>query len=92
AATHPGLGWGLAIAIAGIAGLPPFALFASEFLLVTETARAAWWLLAPLGLGLFLAVAAKIATLQRLCLGDPTPDAPAAMAPHAALAAIVPLW
>ncbi|MCV5372457.1 proton-conducting transporter membrane subunit, partial [Escherichia coli] len=47
AATHPGLGWGLAIAIAGIAGLPPFALFASEFLLVTETARAAWWLLAP---------------------------------------------
>lgn len=91
-ATHPGLGWGLAIAIAGIAGMPPFALFASEFLLVSRTAAEAWWLLPPLALGLLLSVAAKIVTLQRLCLGDPTPDVAAAPGPAAALTAVVPLW
>jgi hydrogenase-4 component F len=92
AASHPALGWGLAIAIAAIAGMPPFALFASEVLLVTQTAALAWWLLPVLGLGLFTAVAAKIVTLQRLCLGDPTPDAPGAPGGRAALAAILPLW
>lgn len=90
AASHPALGWGLAIAIAAIAGLPPFLLFGSEFLLLTETAARAAWLLPPLALGLFLAVAAKIVTLQRLCLGDPTPDA--AAVPGGGLTAIVPLW
>ncbi|MBX9701906.1 MAG: hydrogenase 4 subunit F, partial [Acetobacteraceae bacterium] len=90
--THPALGWGLAIAIAGIAGMPPFALFASEFLLVQRTAAEAWWLLLPLGLGLFGAAVAKITTLQRLCLGDPTPDAPAAPGRAEALTALVPLW
>jgi hydrogenase-4 component F len=90
--THPALGWGLAIAIAAIAGMPPFAVFASEFLLVTQTAAQAAWLLLPLGLGLFVAVAAKIVTLQRLCLGDPTPDGPAPPGPGAALTALVPLW
>ena len=91
-ATHPALGWGLAIAIAAIAGLPPFALFASEFLLVTATASVAWWLLPLLGLGLFTAVAAKVATLQRLCLGDPTPDAAAGPGRMESLTAIAPLW
>lgn len=80
AASHPGLGWTLAVAIAAVAGLPPFALFASEFLLVTEAAARWWWLALPLALGLFTATAAKIDALQRLCLGEPTPDAP--IEPH----------
>lgn len=94
AATHPALGWGLAVAVAALAGLPPFVLFASEFLLLTETAARAWWLLPPLGLGLFAATAAKVAVLQGMCLGDPTPDVPEARRPGraAALSALVPLW
>lgn len=92
AATHPGLGWGLAVAIAAIAAMPPFLPFASEFLLVTETAAQAWWLLAPLGLGLLVAVAAKIATLQGLCLGDPTPDTAPPPTTLETLTAVAPLW
>lgn len=74
-ASHPALGWSLVVAIAAVAGLPPFALFASEFLLLTETAARLWWLAAPLGLGVFIAMAGKINVLQQLCLGEPTPDA-----------------
>ena len=93
AATHPALGWGLAVAIAAVAGLPPFALFASEFLLLSETAARAWWLVLPLGLGVFVAAAAKIAALQGLCLGDPTPEAGGIPPdPRAGLLAVAPLW
>jgi hydrogenase-4 component F len=63
------------VAIAAVAGMPPFALFASEFLLLTETAARFWWLALPLGLGLFIAVTAKVNVMQQLCLGDATPDA-----------------
>ena len=35
--THPVLGWGLVAGVAAIAGLPPFGVFTSEFLVVTST-------------------------------------------------------
>lgn len=89
--THPGLGWGLAIAIAAIAGLPPFALFASEVRLLTATAAASPWLAAALGVGLALAVTALVGVLHRLCFGDPTPDGGPAASVHG-LAAVVPLY
>jgi hydrogenase-4 component F len=73
--SDPALGWGLAIAIAAVAGLPPFLLFASEFLLLVEAAARLPWLLVPLLAGILLAAIAKIGVLQRLCLGAPTPDA-----------------
>jgi hydrogenase-4 component F len=47
------------------------------------------WLLVPLGLGLLTAAAAKVEVLQRLCLGDPTPDAGP---PRRGLTTLVPLW
>ena len=72
--SHPALGWSLVVAIAAVAGLPPFALFASEFLLLTEAVARWWWLGLALGFGVFVAVAAKINVLQLLCLGDATPD------------------
>ncbi|WP_439599278.1 proton-conducting transporter transmembrane domain-containing protein [Falsiroseomonas sp.] len=78
AGSHPGLGWGLALGIAGLAGLPPFSLFVSEFRLVTAAAATQPWLLLPLGLGLLLAGAALVRALQALCLGPATPDAPVA--------------
>ena len=40
--THPVLGWGLALGVVAIAGLPPLGIFMSEFLVVSSTfARAA---------------------------------------------------
>src|SRR6201999_4029729 len=35
--THPLLGWGLVAAVAAIAGLPPFGVFTSEFLVISST-------------------------------------------------------
>jgi hydrogenase-4 component F len=89
---HPALGWSLILAIAAVAGLPPFALFASEFLLLAETAARTWWLLPPLVLGLLLATAAKIRAMQQLGLGAPTPDAGGPMGPYAGLATLAPIW
>jgi hydrogenase-4 component F len=96
AASRPTLGWGLVAAIAAVAGLPPFALFASEFLLLTEVVSRQWWLSLPLGLGLLAAAAAKIHTMQALCLGEATPDARDSGAPpgrrRAEALALGPLW
>ena len=35
--THPVLGWGLVLGVVAIAGLPPFGIFMSEFLVVSST-------------------------------------------------------
>jgi hydrogenase-4 component F len=92
ATNHPALGWSLVIAIAAVAGLPPFSLFASEFLLLTETAAQFWWLALPLALGVFIAVAAKIGVLQQLCLGEPTPDAPSPPDRRSFATTLGPIW
>jgi hydrogenase-4 component F len=71
----------LAAAIVAIAGLPPFGLFVSEFMIMTETMRRLPLLVIPLALGLLVGAWAMFARLQSLCLGPPTPDggiAPAA--------------
>ncbi|MBP0463547.1 hydrogenase 4 subunit F [Roseomonas sp. PWR1] len=91
-ATHPALGWGLALAIAGIAGLPPFLLFASEIRLLTAAAGQAPWLALALALGMVTAFAALITVLQALCFGPPTPDAAGALDGWREAAAAAPLW
>ncbi len=73
-ATHPALGWGLALAIAAIGGMPPALLFVSEFRLLATAAAEAPWLAIPLALGMVTALAALITVLQGLCFGTPTPD------------------
>lgn len=66
-ATHPRLGVPLAIGMLAIAGLPPFGLFASEFLLISATLRTATaWLALPLLLGLLLAAGALLLRLGAL--------------------------
>jgi hydrogenase-4 component F len=95
AASHPALGWGLALGIAGLAGMPPFALFVSEFRLVAEAAARLPWLVPVVGLGLLVAAAALIRTLQALCLGEPTRDNPVPGAyalPGGLLWATGPVW
>ena len=92
ATSHPALGWSLVVALAGVAGMPPFALFASEFLLLSETVARWWWLALPLGLGVFIAVAAKVNVLQQLCLGTPTPDVGPPPGRLAFLTTLGPIW
>jgi len=94
-ASHPALGWGLGLGIAALAGMPPFALFASEFRLVSEAAARNAWLILPLGLGLLTAAAALVRALQNLCLGPPTPDRPVPGAfglPGGLAWAVGPIW
>jgi len=95
AASHPALGWGLALGIAGLAGMPPFALFVSELRLVVAAAAEVPWLVLPVALGVFVAAAALIRALQLLCLGEPTRDKPvpgAFAVPGGLLWATGPVW
>lgn len=87
ARSHPALGWGLAFAMAGLAGLPPFALFASEALMALAAGRDAPAVLLLLLPGLLLAGLAILAAMQRLCFGPAKPPGEAA-----GWAALAPLW
>jgi hydrogenase-4 component F len=90
--THPALGWGLAIAILAIAGMPPFVIFASEFRMMSVAAAEFPWLAILLALGMVTALAALITVLQGLCFGAPTPDAAGALDGWREVAAAAPLW
>lgn len=72
--SHPALGLPLAAGMIALAGLPPFGLLASEFLILAELARVAPALLLPVGAGLVAGAWAMAARMQGLCLGPPTPD------------------
>ena len=88
-ASDPWLGWGLALAIGAIAGLPPFLLFASEYGVLTAAVAAQPWLAVALVLGLVVAMTALIHTLQALCFGAASPDL---VATGNGLAVLAPLW
>ena len=53
--TQPGVGWGLLLGVAAIAGFPPFGLFTSEFLLLSATMETWPWLAPTLLIGLAVA-------------------------------------
>ena len=89
ATSHPALGWGLALAMAALAGLPPFSIFASELLLASAMGRQSPWLLPLLIFGLLVAGTALLHAMQRLCFGLPTPDV---QPMRAGLATLLPLW
>jgi hydrogenase-4 component F len=71
--THPVLGWTLVVGVAAIAGLPPFGVFMSEFLVVSSTFARSPWLAIPLVLGLLIGFGALILRVQGLAFGEPTP-------------------
>ncbi|MDR3513597.1 MAG: hydrogenase 4 subunit F [Caulobacteraceae bacterium] len=76
--THPVLGWALVVGVLAIAGLPPFGIFTSEFLVVTSTFARQPLLAAPLVFGILVAFGALLLRLQGLAFGEPSPgDAPA---------------
>jgi hydrogenase-4 component F len=69
--SNPMLGWGFVFGIVAIAGLPPFGIFTSEFLIVTSTIAREPFLAAPLVLGLLIGFAALILRLQSIAFGEP---------------------
>ncbi len=66
----PAIGWGLMVGTLAILGMPPFGVFASEFLILTTAMRDQPWatpfLLAALG----LAFAAVFSKVQPMAFGD----------------------
>jgi hydrogenase-4 component F len=69
--THPVLGWGLLIGVFAIAGMPPFGIFMSEFLVVSSTFARAPLLAIPLVFGLLVALGALLLHVNGIAFGDP---------------------
>jgi hydrogenase-4 component F len=84
----PRLGWAFVAATAAMAGLPPFGLFASEFLILTSAAAHQPWLAVALALGMMIAFAALLRQLQPVILGK----APAVARQPEQLLALWPSW
>ncbi len=82
--TNKYLAWLLGFCVFALAGLPPSGLFASEFMIVSQTIQRAPWLSLPLGLGLVLCAIAIVRNIGPLVFGS----APAGTKPVRAGAAI----
>jgi hydrogenase-4 component F len=70
--THPVLAVGLALGVVAIAGLPPFGVFLSEFMLVSSTFSRQPWLAVVLVVGLLIAFSALLYRLQQVLFGEPS--------------------
>jgi hydrogenase-4 component F len=69
--THPLLGWTLAAGVLAIAGLPPFGLFTSEFLLVSSTFARQPVLAVLVVCGLLVAFGALLLRMTAVAFGTP---------------------
>jgi hydrogenase-4 component F len=67
--SHPVLGWGLVLGVVAIAGLPPFGIFMSEFLIISSTFAREPLLAIPLVLGLLIGIGALVLRMQGLAFG-----------------------
>lgn len=70
ATSHPLLAFAFAVCVLAIAGLPPFGIFMSEFMLVTSTFAKQPWLAAALGVGLIAGFGALLWRLQGILFGE----------------------
>jgi hydrogenase-4 component F len=77
----PTVGWGLMLGTLAILGLPPFGVFASEFLILTTAMQQQPWATPILLLGLGVAFAAVFRQVQPMVFGEsdapPLPHSPA---------------
>jgi hydrogenase-4 component F len=94
----PAIGWGLVLGTLAILGMPPFGVFASEFLILTTAMRDQPWATPLLLLALGVAFAAVFSKVQPMAFGETTakqlPHRPA-MTPvfvHLAIVLILGLW
>ena len=68
--TSPTVGWGLMMGTLAILGMPPFGVFASEFLILTSAMRQLPWATPLLLLGLGVAFAAIFSRVQPMVFGE----------------------
>jgi hydrogenase-4 component F len=94
----PAIGWGLILGTLAILGMPPFGVFAAEFMLLVTAMREVPWTTPILLAALGLAFAAVFAKVQPMVFGETTakrlPVRPA-MIPvfvHLALVLLLGLW
>jgi hydrogenase-4 component F len=69
--THAWLGWSLVIGVVAIAGLPPFGIFMSEFLVVSSSFARSPVLALLLVFGLLIALGALVLRLNSIAFGVP---------------------
>ena len=70
ARSHPVLAWALGLGTVAIAGVPPFGVFTSEFLVITTTFARQPLLAILLALGILLAFGALLMHLQGVLFGE----------------------
>jgi len=70
--SHPALGWALVIGVLAIAGMPPFGVFMSEFLVISSTFSRTPFLALIFVTGLLLAFGALLMRLTGFAFGEPT--------------------
>jgi hydrogenase-4 component F len=94
----PAIGWGLVLGTLAILGMPPFGVFASEFLILTTAIHEQPWATPLLLLSLGVAFAAIFSKVQPMVFGETTakrlPHRPA-MTPvfvHLAIVLMLGLW
>jgi hydrogenase-4 component F len=96
--SHPFLGWLLVAGVAAIAGLPPFGVFTSEFLVVTTTFAREPVLAVLFILGLLLSFGALLLRLTEVAFGEvkgPTGAVHASYLPviaHLSLVRVAGIW
>jgi hydrogenase-4 component F len=96
--THPVLAVGLALGVIAIAGLPPFGVFTSEFMLVSSSFARQPLLAVVLVIGLIVAFGALVLRLQDVLFGEPSGPAGEAKATyvplflHIAIVLVAGLW
>lgn len=69
---NPTVGWGLMLGVMAILGMPPFGVFASEFLILTTAMREQPWAAPFLFLALGIAFASILARVLPMVFGDTT--------------------
>jgi formate hydrogenlyase subunit 3/multisubunit Na+/H+ antiporter MnhD subunit len=68
----PALGWGMMLGAVAILGLPPFGVFASEFLILTTAIAQQPWAAPILLVSLGVSFAAIFGKVQAMVFGEPT--------------------
>lgn len=92
-AMNPTIGWGLMLGSLAILGMPPFGVFASEFLILTTAMKQQPWATPILLVALGVAFAAIFGRVQSMVFGAPTgrrlPHQPALLPVFAHLAIVL---
>jgi hydrogenase-4 component F len=96
--TNPTIGWGLLIGALAILGMPPFGVFASEFLIITTAMHTYPWTTPFLLVALGVAFAAIFGKVQKMVFGEtsgkrlPHPPALVPVFVHLALVLLLGLY